>query len=230
MKQLYQNSPHTFQSEDMKTFIDPLGIIQFGQSKIQLEKACVVVGDFKYDLIRDVTHIGGGVWMSSIAMTMYVDEHKALFQGIKVLELGAGLGIPSMHIYNVGKPSKLVISDTDSQMTGESLRLNKMDVPVVNIDWEDSLQNQPAENKFDIIIASDCIYRNTWKPFLSTAMSHLNKGGTLIIYNGIRGDDMDEFYYALEESFDIEENESQNLIFNDEYIVNLSFIKAKLSI
>jgi len=162
-------------------------------------------------------------------MMMYIDRNRELFEGKSVMELGAGLGLPGMHLVESCKPESLVLSDYDTSVTEESLRLNNIpftqsNVAIEKVDWENSTK---SATKYDIIIACDCIYRTTWIPFLQTVQHYLSDDGMLIIYNGIRGSDTDEFVYALQELYVISEYETQKMIFDDKYVTGLLHIVAR---
>ena len=56
---------------------------------------------------------GGNVWGGAMAMAAYIWENKNKFKGKRVLELGAGRGLPSLMLSSLRLPSRLTVTDFD---------------------------------------------------------------------------------------------------------------------
>lgn len=241
MKSIIQNNPTTFQTGDLRTICRPQG--RFNLLNIPLKTTIDVdnhtlsilndnVVKQQYHIFEDSSRIGGCFWLSSIAMLLFADTHKDYFKDKKVLELGSGIGLPAMHIAKTCCPKHVSLSDIDSYITQHSSNLNGLfelgNTEVKNIDWDD-LPYVPESEKYDIIIATDCIYRNSQNAFFRTVQRFLKSDGIFILANAYR-DGLDDFIYSLEELYNVscEEielclDESQK---NELYSIKLSFLIA----
>jgi predicted nicotinamide N-methyase len=240
MKAIMQNNPNTFQTGDLKTIVRPQGTFNLASNK---EKASVNITEHTlsvlndnnvkehYYIYEDPSHIGGCFWLSSIAMILFIDTHKDYFRDKKVLELGSGIGLPAMHIAKTCTPTFVTMSDKDACITQTSSNSNGMfelsNTEVKYIDWYDNINEN---EKYDVIIASDCVYRNTQNAFLQTIKKYLKDDGIFIFINAYR-DGLDDFIYSLQELYavSIEEleleftNSSNN---NNTYSIKLAFVIA----
>lgn len=228
MESIIQNNPSFFQSSGMKTLSNMNGIFRLenNDGTLSICDKVLKIYDIEYLLIKEPQYIGGSYWLSSIAMLLYIENNKKLFDCKDILELGSGLGLPGMHLARVCGGS-VTLSDIEANVTHDSLYINNMIGCVDNcfIDWNNSAQHT---GKYDVIIASDCIYRNTQGIFVETIKNLLKNDGTLIMFNAIR-DGIDEFEYSLQELFDTNlVMETKKLIFNNHYFIELMFFKARL--
>ncbi len=236
MKQILQNNPNTFQTSDMKTLTHLHGFFWISrlfeedekckQLKAYLDEDSVSIGgDYhRYRLEIIPKHIGGGLWLSSIAMLLNIERLRHIFTGKTVIELGAGLGIPCMHAAHYAK--SVTLSDVDIDVTLISASVNDFygNVTARYINWDD--MNEQHLERYDIVVACDCIYRTTKKPFLNVVQQLLNSGGCFLMCNAIR-EGLDEFIYAMEEQYRVTV-EQQTLIYNDEYECELVFVVATM--
>lgn len=240
MKTILQNNPNTFQTGDLKTVMRPQGTFNLANnlftSRINItdHTLTIISNDIKqtYFIYENPTHIGGCFWLSSIAMMLFIDTHKDYFKDKKILELGSGIGLPAMHIAKTCTPKFVTMSDQDSYITKTSSDLNGMfelaNTEVKYIDW-DNISDIVEEDKYDVIIASDCVYRNTQQAFLQTIKTHLKNNGLFIFINAYR-DGLDEFIYSLQEEYAVS-HEEISLVFTESdkkevYSINLSFVIA----
>ncbi len=240
MKAIMQNNPNTFQTDDLKTIVRPQGSFNLATSKdtsssINITDHTLSVLNSnnikeKYFIYEDPSHIGGCFWLSSIAMILFIDTHKDYFKDKKVLELGSGIGLPAMHIAKTCTPSFVTMSDKDASITQTSSNSNGIfelcNTEVKYIDW---YNNQNNNEKYDVIIASDCVYRNTQDAFLQTIKNYLKDDGIFIFINAYR-DGLDDFIYSLQELYAVSTEELE-LVFtnstnNNTYSIKLAFVIA----
>ncbi len=240
MKTMLQNNPNTFQTSDLKTIYRPQGkfnISSFTKVTIEIKDHTLFVYNennikHKYHIYENGSHIGGCFWLSSIAMMIFIDTHKDYFKDKKILELGSGLGLPAMHISKTCGPQFVTLSDIDSHITISSSNLNGVfemaNTEIKHIDWYDN-QYVSDKNKYDVIIASDCVYRNTQNAFLQTIKKNLKDNGIFLFINAYR-EGLDDFIYSLQELYDVTSEEielrfteSEN---NNTYSIKLSFVVA----
>jgi len=96
------------------------------------------------------------VWPSAIALHNVLQKHPSLIRDKTVLELGAGIGLPSLLMADITK--SITISDYDSEAV-ELLRKNithlqLQNVQALQMDWNDLTENIDPE----VIILSDVNY------------------------------------------------------------------------
>jgi predicted nicotinamide N-methyase len=120
------------------------------------------------------------IWPSSIAMTSFLQSDPDLIQSKKVLELGAGIGLPSFFI--AASCSEMIISDYDAdaveliEMNIKSLGLNH--VKAMCLDWN----NFPEDLKADTLLLSDINYvPEQFEPLLKLIHQFVSNGATVVV-------------------------------------------------
>lgn len=120
------------------------------------------------------------IWASAHAMTRFLQEEPKWIQNKIVLEIGAGIGIPSLSI--AAQTDKIVISDyaPDAvaviQKNIELLKLNNTQAAC--IDWN----HIPDEIIADTILLSDTNYEPAaHNNLVSMIDAFINKGSTVIL-------------------------------------------------
>lgn len=244
MKSIIQNNPNTFQTGELKTILRPQGdftLSNLFKTKINITNHTLSIlnndiVDQQYSIYENPTHIGGCFWLSSIAMILFIDTHKDYFKDKKILELGSGIGLPAMHIAKTCTPKNVTMSDKDSYITQSSSNLNGIfelgNTDIKYIDWFNSLNdtlNDTDQDKYDVIIASDCVYRNTQAAFLETIKKHLKDDGIFIFVNAYR-DGLDDFIYSLQELYAVSYEEIELVFIESEkkevYSIKLTHVIA----
>lgn len=123
------------------------------------------------------------------------------------MELGAGVGVCGIIVASY-LASDVTMSDCDSEILDLISRnidrnIANMSVrpKVKRLDWNDEGDSE----KFDVIIASDCIFKSTAAPFLSAIYRHLNADGELFLINPPETcrPGVDGVIYALQELGDV---------------------------
>jgi len=99
------------------------------------------------------------VWASSKAMVSFLQEEPHWIENKIVLEIGAGIGLPSFSIAN--KASNIIISDYDREavaLANKNIKhLNLSNITSIVIDWNDIPEHIIA----DTILLSDTNYNPT---------------------------------------------------------------------
>ena len=120
------------------------------------------------------------LWPSSIALLDVLETHPHLIQNKHVLELGAGIGLPSLMLAPITK--SIQISDYDKeavvllQKNIEHLQLQNAEA--LQLDWNHIPENLNPE----VIILSDVNYNPTqFDPLISLIDKFMNQGCTIII-------------------------------------------------
>lgn len=150
----------------------------------------------------------GSFWLSSIATVILLKDKINMLAGSSVLELGAGSGLPSRFLAKSG--FDVTASDCDVPDLGVEIKTQR-------ICWDDLSGNDGA--RYDVIIASDCIYKTTYKDGLLDAIARYKKEKILVV-NPFR-DGVDQVGYALQEMFDGLRVEERRLHLNGKYYIDL---------
>ncbi|NXN96746.1 MET23 protein, partial [Rhinopomastus cyanomelas] len=108
------------------------------------------------------SQFGTYVWPSAVVLAQFVWTHRERLPGKRVLEVGAGLGLPGVLAARCG--AEVVLSDSEEltrclQSSRRSCALNRLSrVPVVGLTWgrvsPELLSLQPV----DIILGSDVFF------------------------------------------------------------------------
>lgn len=120
------------------------------------------------------------VWPSSLALKQYLDNHLAIVEHQSVLEIGAGIGIPSFAIRSVA--SKITITDYDANavalMQHNIEQLQCSNVNALQADW----QRFPTNIEADIVLLSDVNYApDQFDALVVLIKYYINTGSTVII-------------------------------------------------
>ncbi|HMO33938.1 MAG TPA: 50S ribosomal protein L11 methyltransferase [Lacibacter sp.] len=119
------------------------------------------------------------VWPAARALARYIDEHSTLVRDKIVLELGAGLGLPSLAAAAYAKA--VCCSDADPRAVAfirANADLNKCrTLEACVLDWN-QLHQLPAA---DVLLLSDVNYDPTDFPRLLELIHHYHKQGSCIL-------------------------------------------------
>lgn len=119
------------------------------------------------------------IWPAAYGLALYLWEKVHFQPGERVLELGAGLGLPG--IVCGLKGAQAVLSDFNPlalEIAQENARRNGVDVELLLEDW----RTFACREKFDYILAADILYEPRLNPFLGEIFEqNLKPGGKLLI-------------------------------------------------
>jgi len=120
------------------------------------------------------------VWPSSLALKQFLDNHLAIVAHQSVLEIGAGIGIPSFAIRSVA--SKITITDNDANavalMQHNIEQLQCANILALQADW----QHFPTNIEADIVLLSDVNYApDQFNALVVLIKYYINTGSTVII-------------------------------------------------
>ncbi|MFA6931695.1 MAG: methyltransferase domain-containing protein [Lentisphaeria bacterium] len=119
------------------------------------------------------------LWESAEVLAGYIAEHHELFSGKRVLELGCGLGLPSLCAARCG--ALVTASDFHPDNRAfflRNARLNALeDIGYHAMDWR-----QPdLQGTFDILLGSDLIYEKEMvSPLVNCVKQYLVPGGAFL--------------------------------------------------
>jgi predicted nicotinamide N-methyase len=120
------------------------------------------------------------LWPSAIALAQYIEENRSIFKQKDVIELGAGLGLPSLVASPYCNTTLLtdLLPDAVNFAERNAIMNNLMNIDFQIMDW----RNIKEENKkFDIILASDIAYEKRFFLDLPNAIKSLMHEDSLAI-------------------------------------------------
>jgi len=120
------------------------------------------------------------VWASSKAMVTFLQEEPHFIENKNVLEIGAGIGLPSFSIAN--KASNIIISDYDKEAVDlvhkNITHLNLSNCKALVLDWNDISEHIIA----DTILLSDTNYNPTdFDALVISITKFLNIGSSVVL-------------------------------------------------
>lgn len=145
-------------------------------------------------LQTDYNHSTGlALWAGAQRLAEYLEQNSSIIHQKRVLELGAGVGLPGLVAHRLGA-SHVHLTDGDAKVL-ENLRqnvgINKLqdtaDVKVSQLIWgkqPTQQQNQLLMQQYDVILASDLFYMTiSVAPLFQAARALLHQDGILIAVN-----------------------------------------------
>jgi hypothetical protein len=160
--------------------------------RAEMKPQCRVrVGTCTYSLNRVSNGgIGGDLWASSVAMSNHLlmtytsSKYPSGMEGLKVLELGSGIGLVALTCRQLGAelvatdmPSVLPLLEENIARNNQAL-VGKGSVQVVPYMWgtspppPSSSQDAWMEVKFDLILCADCVYaQSSIEPLLAALLA-----------------------------------------------------------
>lgn len=129
---------------------------------------------------EDLCPYFGILWPSSIALAEYLNKSRELIKGKRVLELGAGLGLPSLVAAHCGAD----VTTTDYHPDVEfyfkrNCRHSLVDCHYERLNWRD---NEKHYEPFDVVIGSDVLYESKHpKEVALGLLRYVKKDGLIIL-------------------------------------------------
>ena len=157
------------------------------------------------------------VWPAEEVLAYYCLEHRELFKGSTVCELGCGMtGLAGLMLACTHAPSHVLLTDGNKssvQNVKEILHANKERFGDTNIScdvllWDSSSLKEDWLEKFDYVICADCLFFEDFHHELVLVIRKLLKpnGGTALIFAPRRGNTLEHFCSVAETYFQVEQN------------------------
>ncbi|EEB06381.1 nicotinamide N-methyltransferase Nnt1 [Schizosaccharomyces japonicus yFS275] len=138
---------------------------------------------------------GHYLWNSGIVLADYIDQHPEVVSGKKVLELGAGAGLPSI-IAALNGAKSVVCTDYPDNPLIDNIKYNVQQFPQIvdrtNVRgflWGADITplreaaGLPADSGFDVILLSDLVFNHTeHEKLVHTSKEALSKFPDAIVY------------------------------------------------
>ncbi len=124
------------------------------------------------------------IWPAAYGLANFIWKSVTFNPAKKVLELGAGMGLPGIVCALKGAP--VTLSDFNPlalEMAGENARHNGLEVELLREDW----RTFSCREQFDCLIASDILYDPRLNPFLGRIFyENLRPGGKILVSHSCR--------------------------------------------
>ena len=146
---------------------------------------------------EDLCPYFGVLWPAGLGLARYLETHSEFVKGKTVLELGAGLGLPSLVAIALG--GKVLTTDfhpdveeyflrncRHSSVVGEYQRLN----------WRDEREEL---KKFDVVMGSDVLYESKHPGEVARGLTRFLKPGGVIILADPGRNYLNSFLEAMED-------------------------------
>ena len=151
------------------------------------------------------------IWSAAWSFATYVQQNDTdLFTG-SIIELGSGTGVGGLAIAAAGGATKCTLTDLPSNLhiLEAAVKDNQQVIPstttmaVSPLRWggksesssESNLEEKREEEKYDVVIAIDCIYCHTLHNLLAeTALRICKTDGRILIADEFRWSDNDKWW------------------------------------
>mmetsp|Transcript_13569 Transcript_13569/g.20365 ORF Transcript_13569/g.20365 Transcript_13569/m.20365 type:complete len:263 (+) Transcript_13569:46-834(+) len=135
------------------------------------------------------------VWNGARLLCTYIETHRELIKDKSVLELGAGVGLPSLMSWSIGAsyvcasdyPSEYLIETLTENMTRNCMKDPSdpsRSFSVVGYKWGADVSPLIDANrgcKYDVVVASECLWRHEQHEDLLLSLSSVLKAGGIAI-------------------------------------------------
>lgn len=134
----------------------------------------------------DVT--GLYIWAASVILAKWVIKHTPMFCNARVLELGAGCGLPALAVATHTEAVEIVATDYRKDIVDNiafNIEANGLEsrVSIRLLDWDENKTAYPDDfaGRFDVLVGSDLVYHEGIVPnLLRTIDTLLKQGGTFV--------------------------------------------------
>ena len=130
--------------------------------------------------LQELYGAGDVIWPASVALARMLAHCPSFVAGRRVLELGAGLGLPSCAAAQAGATS-LLLADRDGAtlvLAARSVALNAPrllsagSIATLNADWM-NLEAWPPPGAVDLVLASDILYDRAFPAPVAALLARL---------------------------------------------------------
>ena len=155
---------------------------------------------------EDLCPYFGILWPSAVGLATYLGENPALVKGKRVLELGSGLGLPSLVASYLGGDVLTTDFHPDvEEYFMRNCRHSSIQGHYQRLNWRENLA---VSEKFDVVIGSDVLYESRHaKEVARGLLKFVNPDGMILLSDPGRNY-LQQFVSAMNEEGFIEEMSS----------------------
>jgi predicted nicotinamide N-methyase len=129
---------------------------------------------------EDLCPYFGVLWESSIALSIYLSENAHIIKNKTVLELGCGLGLPSLVSSHLG--GEVLATDFHPDVEEYFLRNcrhSSLNVEYKRLNWR---ENVTSIGQFDVVLGSDVLYESKHpKEVADGLLKFVKPGGVMVL-------------------------------------------------
>lgn len=170
-------------------------------------------------IMEDLCPYFAKVWDCSLNLGHWIIQNQHIFKNKKIIEIGAGLAIPSMVLAKLGHDVTASDYHPHTQYFAQKNKThNQLDFPFHQLAWttlSQSLQN------FDVIIASDILYEGKYiSDLVQLCLKCLSTSGVFILCDPLRGylqkfiTEVDKFFLVDLKTISLDEKDHFLVILN----------------
>ncbi|CAD6190334.1 unnamed protein product [Caenorhabditis auriculariae] len=178
------------------------------------DERAVKIGEKGYILLQNWNDQGvsGVLWESAVVLAQYLHQSRGLVKGKRILELGAGLGLPSMVVLDGGA---FHVFATDQMFALPRLRQNvqtnlspeiQRHCDITCLDWFHPENSTDRIQDVEVIIGADLVYnRELFDPLRRTLLAFSTKKTVIFFASKLRYPKDRRFYSKLSGDFQVEQ-------------------------
>lgn len=176
-----------------------------------IDQLCSELGDdgAKDPFAEDLCPYFGILWPASEGLAQYLVEHASVVKGKRVVELGCGLGLPSMVAAHLGA-SVLATDfhpDVEHYFQRNCRHSNMPALSYQRFNWRGSSSDIGL---FDVVLGSDILYESKHPSEVAAGLVRLMKPGGEIVLADQGRSYLGQFLTAMEQAgFDVEVESQQ---------------------
>ncbi|KAI8782624.1 protein N-lysine methyltransferase METTL21A [Biomphalaria glabrata] len=203
-------------NSEVMTTTTSLAVVLYDEDKIlphELTSRTFYLADEKFVIEQNWQGVGVAavVWDSAVVLGEYLQDHRHLIQGKKVLELGAGTGLAGMVAAALG--ADVIVTERESAMPhltstvlANSPNRKHWKIKASVLDWTQPIHYKTYSD-VDVVLGADIIYiEETFNDLLKVLMSLThNRIVQVLLSCKIRYDRDRNFLKMMEEHFSINE-------------------------
>jgi len=137
---------------------------------------------------------------SEEVLALYITKHSHLFDGRRVLVLGAGLGFAGLVCAVCTEAACVDLTDGDPQVVktlAESTNMNRSsfgstEVSVRKLDWGE-MRDWPLRASYDVVVAADVVYLESLHQTIISLLSWVCPSGMFLLFASRRNGSLDAF-------------------------------------
>lgn len=186
-----------YQTEELQIDIEgmPIKILQIANVD-ELFEALIAKGEAHEDVQDERIPYWAELWPAAIGLSQHLINSDIIKPGMKVTEIGCGLGLPGIIAGKLGAEVTLTDYLTEAlDFTKQNWELNNTQIAnFIQMDWR---QPSPALAA-DMVLASDVTYEKRFFEFLPNAFRTLCKPGGKILISDPSREAAKDFFDSIE--------------------------------